>query len=215
MVSNPEIISIVSWSDCGNSFIIHSLPDFSEIILPKYFKHSNFPSFIRQLNMYDFHKIRSHDHGWMYSHPFFIQNRSDLLKKITRKTREKAEIVESLEKREEFSGALGKISKINKKQQKIELKLNNLNEKISDLQENSSKIIEELKDSNIGFNKILNVFEMFRRISQNQGNLFEGKDCEDEFFKSFDVSYSAEASTDSFLIDQSLSSPEDLFLNDS
>lgn len=50
--------SIVEWCDQGNCFIVKEKDRFSKEILPKYFKHCKFSSFVRQLNMYDFHKIR-------------------------------------------------------------------------------------------------------------------------------------------------------------
>jgi len=45
-------IKIVSWNEEGNGFVVWSPAEFSELTLPKYFKHNNFSSFIRQLNTY-------------------------------------------------------------------------------------------------------------------------------------------------------------------
>ena len=52
MVDDPSTNSIVSWSATNRSFIVWNPPEFSRDLLPKYFKHNNFSSFIRQLNTY-------------------------------------------------------------------------------------------------------------------------------------------------------------------
>ena len=59
IVQDPSSDSIISWNPEGNGFIVKQVNQFSDQILPKYFKHNNFSSFIRQLNMYDFHKTRN------------------------------------------------------------------------------------------------------------------------------------------------------------
>lgn len=52
MVDDDATNSIIAWSPTEDSFTIVDITQFCVHMLPKYFKHSNFSSFMRQLNIY-------------------------------------------------------------------------------------------------------------------------------------------------------------------
>ena len=52
VVDDSTCDDIVSWTENGTQFTIHQTNEFASELLPKYFKHRNFSSFVRQLNSY-------------------------------------------------------------------------------------------------------------------------------------------------------------------
>ena len=92
ILEKDENKDIIHWSDDGKSFIVKNLHDFTENILPQYFKHNNYSSFIRQLNMYDFHKKKSGPNEHIFEHKNFIKDKKELLKLIKRKSKKENNI---------------------------------------------------------------------------------------------------------------------------
>ncbi|KAF5175809.1 Heat stress transcription factor b-2a [Thalictrum thalictroides] len=74
---------IVSWNKEGTGFVVWLPDEFSELLLPRYFKHNNFSSFIRQLNTYGFKKCATN--RWEFQHCKFQNGNRHLLQEITRK----------------------------------------------------------------------------------------------------------------------------------
>jgi hypothetical protein len=84
--NNPQWQSIVSWSRDGTYFQVISKQRFVEVILPNYFEQTQYASFRRQLNMYNFVRKGSDPKSGAYQNPYFFKGRPDLLDKITRKS---------------------------------------------------------------------------------------------------------------------------------
>ena len=57
ILKNKKNNNIIKLNEYGTKIIILDSIKFSNTILPKYFKHDNYSSFIRQLNIYGFRKI--------------------------------------------------------------------------------------------------------------------------------------------------------------
>ncbi|CAK4077498.1 unnamed protein product [Aphanomyces euteiches] len=80
-----EDMQIISWTMDGSSVQVLDRHKLENVILPKYFKHSKFTSFQRQLNYFGFKKnTKFRSHMYTFTHPYFRQNRKDLLSKISR-----------------------------------------------------------------------------------------------------------------------------------
>ena len=84
MLLEKESPEIIGWIPNGKGFRINNIDEFQSSIIPKYFKHTKFTSFQRQLNLYGFRRVtRGEDQG-AYFHPKFIYGHSDSVYEIRR-----------------------------------------------------------------------------------------------------------------------------------
>ncbi|EKV15978.1 Flocculation suppression protein [Penicillium digitatum PHI26] len=93
MLEDPSIQHLISWSGTNDSFVMSPTSEFSKV-LASYFKHTNISSFVRQLNMYGFHKVSDVFHTgspdsalWEFKHGNGNFKRGDLagLREIKRR----------------------------------------------------------------------------------------------------------------------------------
>lgn len=85
MLEDPSIQHLISWSTSNESFVMSPTSEFSKV-LAQYFKHTNISSFVRQLNMYGFHKVSDVFHTsspdsalWEFKHGNGNFKRGDLV----------------------------------------------------------------------------------------------------------------------------------------
>ena len=87
------------WSEDGKSFGVTCMREFNLEVLPKYFKHCSFASFVRQLNLHSFHKVKVFGFEAAFAHPAFRRHQPQGLSLIEKKnsvSRSLAKTIEAL-----------------------------------------------------------------------------------------------------------------------
>eukprot|EP00042_Codosiga_hollandica_P046010 m.476891 g.476891 ORF g.476891 m.476891 type:complete len:276 (-) comp57153_c0_seq60:637-1464(-) len=83
--------NFIWWAADGSFFCITQQERFAQIVLPKYFKHNVYGSFLRQMNLYGFKRFKCRDLGLTldetegFRHESFLRERSDLLHLVRRR----------------------------------------------------------------------------------------------------------------------------------
>ncbi|CAH9074075.1 unnamed protein product [Cuscuta epithymum] len=126
MVDNSSTDPIVSWSQSNRSFIVWNPPEFSRDLLPRYFKHNNFSSFIRQLNTYGFRKVDPEQ--WEFANDDFVRDQPQLMKNIQRRKPVHSHSTHNLQAsspldESEGQGYKDDITKLNHEKETIQLEL--------------------------------------------------------------------------------------------
>ena len=153
---------IISWNIEGNGLIIKNITKLCEIILPKYYKHNNYSSFVRQLNIYGFHKSQGLiTDGEKFEHETFG-------KKITREQIREI-LVKNKEKKSLISNQFYNHEELNMRNFMYNNKEYDLKHLLVRILENS-KNISELKQEIVEINSQNKKLEQNIEEIQNQFN---------------------------------------------
>ncbi|MGH0148360.1 UNVERIFIED_CONTAM: hypothetical protein FKN15_012681 [Acipenser sinensis] len=134
LVEDPETNHLICWSATGTSFHVFDQGRFAKEVLPKYFKHNNMASFVRQLNMYGFRKVVNIEQSGLvkperddteFQHLYFLQGHEHLLEHIKRKV----SLVKSEEtkvQQEDLSKLLYEVQVLRSQQENMECQMQDM-----------------------------------------------------------------------------------------
>lgn len=138
LLSDSAYQDTVAWAEDGLSFLIKDVGEFTATVLPAVFKHSNFASFVRQLNLYSFRKETG---AFAFSHPLFVRGAKGNLRKMKRKDVPAAEETSS---NTDLQGILQHIQALQRNLTQLEVHLSSLQDTSVVIQQEKEVIQSEI-----------------------------------------------------------------------
>ncbi|KAJ3132289.1 hypothetical protein HK100_005475 [Physocladia obscura] len=178
----------ISWCKSGTCFAVNDSIEFGKCFLAKLFKHVNFQSFVRQLNKYDFHKIKVDDSELNLQMPSeslqifrnlnFLHGKQELLVKIDRKKSSKR-TAEAVATTVQFSSE-PKIDHLRypgtvslKAETKVQNLIAELEEKLAQLTEKRKYTMKGIIQAEERYNSMRDELNDLRKVSCQQGKDLE------------------------------------------
>ncbi|CAD8136856.1 unnamed protein product [Paramecium pentaurelia] len=165
MLEDKMSENIISWINQGTAFIVYNQDLLEKNVLQNFFKHSNYSSFVRQLNLYNFKKVKSNE-GFIFKHNFFRKGTKQMLRYIKKKNQEDQPIPSAIQEERAFhiqeEQNLFKECAIDIKQTN-----NKLKEDMKLLQETSSYLIDQMQNLNYYiYNQNVDIEQKFKQVGQ-------------------------------------------------
>jgi len=178
--------SIATWSDDGQSIVVKEPDRFASEIIPRYFKHNNFSSFVRQLNFYGFRKLKEENINlldlellekelkfWRFKHDKFRRGRSDLLCDVRNQKSEGLD-------QEEFKSLKETVHTLKREVSSLSQELHALVRSVSQVATDAQKGGQKLEMSNATWDNDSN--KRLRRASDSNGMLSFTQKAQDQVY---------------------------------
>ncbi|CAD8155769.1 unnamed protein product [Paramecium pentaurelia] len=147
----------ICWNKEGTTFQIQDPASLTDQILPQYFKHRNFQSFLRQLNMYGFKKLKNNQGKNEFQHSFFRKGVKNNLLKIKRRNQEDIkQSMETLTKEFQSESYLNEHDKMRKQLIQIQTDQQRILNEIRFQMDRNRKLYKETQDITDKINQIKN-----------------------------------------------------------
>eukprot|EP00816_Leptocylindrus_hargravesii_P011443 CAMPEP_0196805664 /NCGR_PEP_ID=MMETSP1362-20130617/5463_1 /TAXON_ID=163516 /ORGANISM="Leptocylindrus danicus, Strain CCMP1856" /LENGTH=281 /DNA_ID=CAMNT_0042178727 /DNA_START=27 /DNA_END=872 /DNA_ORIENTATION=+ len=163
--------AICQWERGGTSFLVIDKNRLASEVIPNYFKHNQYNSFMRSLNSYRFKKeqISFPDGvtGHRYSHPGFIEGQPDLLVSIHESAKRDSA-------RSEFKGKRALVSEI----KALKLDISTLEGTVESLRDELSSLRSQLKSRTSETEHHVCTVRSDKRKAEIEATLFEATSCD-------------------------------------